>query len=46
MTAALPVLPVLLPVLGAGLSLLRLPHAVVRALSTAGCPQLRGHDCP
>ncbi|MBT3150224.1 Na+/H+ antiporter subunit D [Streptomyces sp. CHD11] len=34
MTAALPVLPVLLPVLGAGLSLLRLPQAVVRALST------------
>ncbi len=32
MTGALPALPVLLPVLGAGLSLLPLPHAVVRAL--------------
>ncbi|MET9155004.1 Na+/H+ antiporter subunit D [Streptomyces griseoflavus] len=34
MTGALPALPVLLPVLGAGLVLFPLPHAVVRALST------------
>lgn len=34
MTGALPALPVLLPILGAGLTLLPLPHAVVRALST------------
>lgn len=34
MTAALPALPVLLPALAAGLCLLRLPHGVVRLLST------------
>ncbi|CAM5296736.1 Na+/H+ antiporter subunit D [Streptomyces pilosus] len=34
MTGVLPALPVLLPVLGAGLTLFPLSHAVVRALST------------